>query len=155
MWFRKNLLNDLVSRNLKSIHCKPNKKNIIWEMAIQKVPQQRAGQSAQEEQALPLSAEPAWRWRSHGPGSRPSPIGLLQAGRLGNSHLPLEMQPKVAASEKLFESPLFCPSGRRGQQPCSLLWAADGPCNTRSVLSPVTLTVFPSRRRDLGGIGSV
>lgn len=32
----KNLLNDLVSQNLKNVHCKPNKKNSVQEMAAYK-----------------------------------------------------------------------------------------------------------------------
>lgn len=100
------------------------------------------------------SAEGGRSWRS-GPTV---PVLARRASaeeRLGNSRLPLEMQPKVTASKKPFESPLFYPSGRGGQRPRSPLWAADVPCNTKSVLSPVTLTVFPGRRRDFGGVGSV
>lgn len=64
------------------------------------------------------SAEGVCGWKSGPaapvPARRFLPVGLLQTERLGNSHLPLEMQPKATASKKPFESPLFCPPGQGG-----------------------------------------
>lgn len=48
----KNLLSDLVSQNLETIHCQPNKETMIWEMATSKIFLERKGQMFSLEQVM-------------------------------------------------------------------------------------------------------